>query len=68
MDGGDKQADIAWQKSSYSNGANSCLEVSFSSNGVLVRDSKDPGGAVLSVHTGAWYALLCMARIDNTEH
>ncbi|MFI7382982.1 DUF397 domain-containing protein [Streptomyces sp. NPDC049813] len=45
-----------WFKSSYSNGAGGeCLECAVTaSGGVLVRDSKRLGGAVLPVGAQAW--------------
>ncbi|MFH8450381.1 DUF397 domain-containing protein [Streptomyces fungicidicus] len=45
----------AWFKSSYS-GANTteCVECALVTHGVLIRDSKDSDGSVISVKTGAW--------------
>ena len=47
----------AWRKASRSGSNGNCVEVSPDPAGVLaVRDSKDPGGPVLVVATGAWDA------------
>lgn len=54
------QANASWFKSSYSNGAGACVEVSTvhaESHGVvLVRDSKDPDGPYLTLPAAAWSA------------
>ena len=48
----------AWRKSSYSgNGGANCVETASSDGGVLVRDSKQNGGAsriVLNMPPSAW--------------
>jgi len=41
----------AWRKSRYSVGGGACAEVA---PGVLVRDSTDPHGTVLTVTAAAW--------------
>jgi hypothetical protein len=47
--------ELAWFKSSYS-GANTteCVECAHVPYGVLIRDSKDADGSVVSVGAGAW--------------
>lgn len=50
-----------WVKASAS-GTGNCVELRTSAGGVLVRDSKDPGGGVLSLGRGAWLALVAAAR------
>lgn len=43
-------------KSSFSAGGN-CVEVAWTSNGAInVRDSKDPGGAILNFSRSEWKA------------
>ncbi|WP_459710611.1 DUF397 domain-containing protein [Actinophytocola sp. KF-1] len=56
---------MAWRKSSFSGGEGTdCIEVAWrrqppsTSEGVLVRDSKNAGGPVLTVSTTAWHRLL----------
>lgn len=49
------QVEPAWRKATYSgNGGSDCVEVAESSGAVLLRDTKDRGGVVLSVGAGAW--------------
>jgi hypothetical protein len=45
----------AWRKASYSsNGGDNCVEAGNAADGVLVRDTTDRDGAVLSIPAGAW--------------
>ena len=56
-------ADLAWRTSSYSNGAGGmCVEVAPLGSGMLVRDSKNPAGAVLAFSAAEWDAFLDGAR------
>jgi hypothetical protein len=49
----------AWFTSSYSNGAGGeCIEAAFVRTGVLVRDSKVPGGPHVTVSAEAWHKFL----------
>jgi hypothetical protein len=48
---------IRWHKSSRSAWDN-CVEVARLADGVLVRDSKDPGGAVVAFGGPGWRAFL----------
>ncbi len=44
-----------WIKSSYSGSEGNCVEVAGSPDDrVLIRDSKNPGGAVLAFSPAAW--------------
>jgi Domain of unknown function (DUF397) len=44
-----------WRKSSYSGSSgNACVEVAKSDNAVLVRDTTNPDGALLTVDATAW--------------
>ena len=49
-----KPGSLVWRKSSYSSGNGDCVEVAATSVGVLLRDSKNPGGPILAVGTGQW--------------
>jgi hypothetical protein len=52
MDGVDN---VTWRKASYSgNNGGDCVEVATAAAVVMVRDTKDGGGPVLSVTVGAW--------------
>ncbi|QIZ39935.1 DUF397 domain-containing protein [Saccharopolyspora sp. ASAGF58] len=46
--------DAGWQKSSHSTAAANCVEIAFAGPAVGVRDSKDPGGAVLAFPADRW--------------
>lgn len=53
--------ELRWFKSSFSGGSESeCVEAAFlpERTGALVRDSKDPHGAVLDFRAGAWSAFV----------
>lgn len=47
-----------FRKSSYSEGANGCVEACASGSRRLVRDSKNPEGGFLSLEPDAWAALV----------
>ncbi|MFF1651894.1 DUF397 domain-containing protein [Streptomyces sp. NPDC058255] len=48
-----------WFKSSYSGGSGTeCVECAHNGDGTLVRDSKAPGGPVVSVRGRAWQAFV----------
>ena len=47
-----------WKKASYSSAYNGCVEVATAEGSVLVRDSKDPDGPVLTVTPAKWRAFL----------
>ena len=48
-----------WFKSSYSGGSGTeCVEAAFVPGNVAVRDSKEPGGPVLTFAAEAWGAFL----------
>jgi hypothetical protein len=55
-------AGAVWRKSSYSGANNDCVEVATNlldrTGQVLVRDSKDPGGAVLRFTAREWDAFV----------
>ncbi|MFB7245430.1 DUF397 domain-containing protein [Streptomyces populi] len=54
---------LMWRKSSYSSSSNGndCVEIAPALATILVRDSKDPGGARLRVGPGAWVAFVRFA-------
>jgi len=54
---------INWFKSSLSSGGDNCVEIAFTDNGVLVRDTKlGEGSPVLSFDDGEWKAFIGGAR------
>ncbi|WP_239396043.1 MULTISPECIES: DUF397 domain-containing protein [unclassified Frankia] len=57
-------AAVAWQKSSFNNGAAvMCVEAGAHDGGVVVRDSTNPDGPVLSFSRAAWAAF-----VDGVEN
>ena len=60
-------AAATWRKSSYSGGAQDCVEVTSDLPGaVAVRDSKDRGGPVLMFSPQAWHAFV--AGVKSGTH
>ncbi len=55
------RSEAGWHKSSRSADTN-CVEVTVDAGTVLVRDSADPGGAVLTFTRGDWAAFLGLVR------
>jgi hypothetical protein len=52
-----------WRKSSYSGSSgNNCVEVAKSDSTVLVRDTTDCDGAVLTVDAAAWQRFTASLR------
>jgi hypothetical protein len=47
-----------WFKSSYSSPSGSCVEVDLSTSRVLVRDSKNGEGGVLSLSSASWRSFI----------
>ena len=45
---------VDWRTSSYTYGGGNCVEVAGDAGTVLVRDTKDPGGAILRFPAEAW--------------
>jgi hypothetical protein len=59
-DGGDCVEVAEYRKSSFSDSADSCVEVAGLDDGSrLVRDSKDPDGPVLTFTEREWRAFVC---------
>ena len=49
---------MRWRKSSFSANNGSCVEVATSPGRIVARDSKNPGGPVLTFDRSAWAAAL----------
>jgi hypothetical protein len=59
---------VKWKKSTYSSANGSCVEVAhLNDGGVLVRDSKDPDGGVLSYTAPEWDAFLKGAQAGEFD-
>lgn len=54
---------LVWRKSSVSQANGGCVEVAKSDSSVLVRDSHDRFGAVLTFTSGEWHRF--MQRVKN---
>ncbi|MFG2963063.1 DUF397 domain-containing protein [Streptomyces sp. NPDC048288] len=62
-------AHARWRKSSYSGGANDCVEVAELGEHAAVRDSKDTDRGPLLFSTMAMRALVAgIASVSNSEH
>lgn len=49
---------LAWRKSSYSGGAQNCVEVARDDKAVYTRDSKNPNGGMFRTSPEAWSEFL----------
>jgi Domain of unknown function (DUF397) len=54
----DDLAPAVWHKSTYSSNQGECVEVAGLSSGLVVRDSKNRNGAVLSFTAAQWSAFV----------
>lgn len=55
-----------WRKSSFSVGNGECVEISTTGVTVVkVRDSKNPGGPILTFSRGEWRAFVAGVRNDE---
>ncbi len=62
-----ERADIAWRKSTVSQGSGDCVEIAFTRETVFVRSSRDPGGPRLSFSYSEWAAFLDGARCGEFD-
>lgn len=53
---------LAWRKARRSVGNGACVEVAPAGTGIAVRDSKDPGGPVLTYGGDAWQEFVHRAK------
>jgi hypothetical protein len=58
------QRTIMWRKHTDSAGAG-CVEVGADTDAMLVRDSKDPQGPVITLRAGGWPRFLSAVRNDQ---
>jgi hypothetical protein len=60
----DRGSDLPWTKS-WASASDNCVEVALTTDRVLVRDSKDRPGPVLSFTRPEWEAFLIGVRRDQ---
>ncbi|RFU36687.1 DUF397 domain-containing protein [Actinomadura logoneensis] len=48
---------VLWRKSSHSSAEGQCVEVTRTSDGLAVRDSRNPDGPRLAIRPDVWEAL-----------
>jgi hypothetical protein len=59
-------AEISWQRSSFCEGG-SCTDVALTAGDVLVRDGKDPDGAVLRFSREEWAAFVAGVKAGEFD-
>jgi hypothetical protein len=57
-----------WVRASASHANGNCAEVRAAAGGIQLRDSKDPGGPVLTFTAAGWDAFLAGARAGEFDH
>jgi hypothetical protein len=57
-----RQSTLQWRKSSASDAAPNCVEIASTGPSVVVRDSRDPSGALLAFTSAHWSAFLERVR------
>ncbi|MCF2526178.1 DUF397 domain-containing protein [Yinghuangia soli] len=61
-------AGLPWHRSTYSGGANNCVEAAGSGASVRVRDSKSVPGPMLAVAPAAWGEFLGRVGRSGSAH
>jgi hypothetical protein len=59
------EADVAWRRSTRSNGEGNCVEVARFGPEFAARDSKDPEGPVILIGGRAWRDFLAAVKADE---
>jgi len=54
-----------WRKASYSVNNGACVEVASGRSAVMIRDSVDPSGPVVSYSARTWQRFLATAKADT---
>ncbi|OLB64051.1 MAG: hypothetical protein AUI10_12770 [Actinobacteria bacterium 13_2_20CM_2_72_6] len=58
---------VTWRKSSRCGESGTCVEMASHDQGVLVRDAKDPDGAILFVDRAAWRSFVAGIRTGEFD-
>lgn len=64
---GASSPESAWPKSTYSVGDGACVEVFPSGPSILVRDSLDRSGPVLTIGMSSWTALVAWIKGNSFD-
>jgi hypothetical protein len=56
---------LTWRKSSLSRALHNCVEVAVVPGAVLIRDSQDPDGPVLTISPAVYRSMLTGARDER---
>jgi hypothetical protein len=62
-----KAEQVRWRKSSFSSANGECVEVATTPTHVLLRDSKNPHGAHLTLTPAEWTAFLSGVHSDEFD-
>jgi Domain of unknown function (DUF397) len=63
-----EHSSVVWRKSTRSGATGACVEVGLTSDGVLVRDSKNPDGPLLEFSQLEWAAFVASAKDGQFDH
>jgi Domain of unknown function (DUF397) len=60
-----RHSTLDWRTSKASGGSGECVEVANGEKSVLVRDSRNPSGAMLEFSPGQWSSFMRRVRAGN---
>jgi Domain of unknown function (DUF397) len=59
---------LAWRKTRYSVGNGDCVEIATARGSIVVRDSKNPVGPVITYPVDAWQLFLVATRHGEFDY